>query len=552
MRAWRLTKSPDARAVAERPLPRRGMVGWFDPGKLVATGIDVVISTALGRRADYRLMESVGLGEPPFSYRAWQGTDFYWDYLADTGDGWNSTHAIASLVAQPELSVDGEVLPRGRFLLLGGDEVYPVASRIGYAERLVAPFETAFPKTESLHGAAPYPNLYAIPGNHDWYDGLVSFSRRFTQGRWIGGWKTRQTRSYFAIELPSRWWLWGVDIQLESDIDLGQRDYFAEVAQQLQWGDRVILASAEPDWIYGDIKDPIRESNLAFLEEMLIAPRGATVHVWLAGDLHHYRRHEHVDDPNFQRITSGGGGAYLASTHQAAFGPSTNVARRTVEVGRDRFEQRAAYPGPATSWRLSLLNIFFLIRNWKFGLVTGLAYATLTWLRPAPPLGYREFFSDPVRAIWAGAVLLLASFFAFYSGKDGPLFRLVGGVTHAVIHIAAALAVASWTAKLFGDFAGAAFGRFALNFLGGAIVGPILLGLFLMIGANLFGAYTDEAFSALRIQDFKHFLRFRIRPGGALDIYAIGIDRVPRAADARARYRLIDGPIRITPSPPGP
>ena len=73
-----------------------------------------------------------------------------------------------------------------------------------------------------------------------------------------------------------------------------------------------------------------------------------------------------------------------------------------------------------------------------------------------------------------------------------------------------------------------------------------------MIGANLFGAYTDQAFSALRIQDFKHFLRFRIRPGGALDIYAIGIDRVPRAADARARYRLIDGPIRITPSPPGP
>src|SRR5262245_52158704 len=365
MRAWRLSKSKDARAVALRPLPRRDMVHWFDPAQLIPTGIDVAISTALGRRFDYRLMESVGPGEPPISYRAWHGGDFYWDYLADTGDGWNSTHAIASLVGQSELSIGDEHLPRGRFLLLGGDEVYPVASRRGYAERLVAPFETAFPRRDPRVGDGLYPNLFAIPGNHDWYDGLVSFSRRFTQGRWIGGWKTRQTRSYFAIELPSRWWLWAVDVQFEADIDLGQREYFAEIAQRLQWGDRVILASAEPDWIYGDIKDPIRESNLAYLEEMLIAPRGATVHVWLAGDLHHYRRHEHVDDPNFQRITSGGGGAYLASTHQAVFGPSTNVARRTVEVGRDRFEQRAAYPSPATSWRLSLLNTFFLVKNWR-------------------------------------------------------------------------------------------------------------------------------------------------------------------------------------------
>jgi hypothetical protein len=151
-------------------------------------------------------------------------------------------------------------------------------------------------------------------------------------------------------------------------------------------------------------------------------------------------------------------------------------------------------------------------------------------------------------------VLVLASFFAFYSGKDGRVFRLVGGVAHAVIHIAAALAVASWTSMLFeGHLTTAPFWRFVLNFAGGAVVGPVLLGLYLMVGANLFGAYTDEAFSALRIEDFKHFLRFRVRPDGALDIFAIGIDRVPRSGDARAQYRLVDGPIRITPArPPGP
>jgi hypothetical protein len=441
------------------------MVRWFDPGQLLSTGIEVLISTAMGQRSDYRLMEDIA-AQGHFDYSAWEGRDdtgFCFDFLADTGDGWNSTYAIAALAAQPVLDVGVERLPRGRVLVLGGDEVYPVASRENYRERLVMPFETAFPEPEddsplkhpprmqpaSPDGAPNDTDLFVIPGNHDWYDGLISFSRLFAEGRQIGEWQTLQRRSYFALLLPCRWWLWGVDVQLESEIDLGQRDYFRDVAaQHLRKGDRVILASAEPDWIYGDIKDPRRESNLAYLEERIIDPAGATVYLWLAGDLHHYRRHERADDPRFQRITSGGGGAYLASTHQSVFGPSTNVARQTVEVGNVRFEQQAVFPSSATSWRLSLLNLFFLIKNWKFGLVTGLAYAALTWLRPERPERMLDFFTDPVRALWAGALFLLASFFAFYSGRDGRLFRLIGGVVHAAVHVLAALAVASWTAVL--------------------------------------------------------------------------------------------------------
>jgi hypothetical protein len=69
-----------------------------------------------------------------------------------------------------------------------------------------------------------------------------------------------------------------------------------------------------------------------------------------------------------------------------------------------------------------------------------------------------------------------------------------------------------------------------------------------MTGANIFGAYTNEAFSALRIQDYKHFLRLRIRPSGTLEIFPIAIDRVPRRGQDRARYRLIEGPIKINPA----
>ena len=561
MRLWRQTKSEEARAKGLLAPPRRGMVHWYDPGQLLSTGVEVLISTAMGQRSDYRLMEDSAAPDH-FDYSAWEGRDdtgFYFDFLADTGDGWNSTYAMAALAAQPALEVGTEKLPRGRFLVLGGDEVYPVASRDNYKERLVVPFETAFPEFRNrnehrMQRAAPdgdesETDLFVIPGNHDWYDGLVSFSRLFAQGRRIGEWQTLQRRSYFALLLPYRWWLWGVDVHLESEIDVGQRNYFRDIAaDHLRKGDRVILASAEPDWIYGDIKDPRRESNLAYLEERIINPAGADVYLWVAGDIHHYRRHERADDCRYQRITSGGGGAYLSSTHQSVFGPSTNVARKTVEVGNVRFEQRAAFPSVATSWRLSLLNLFFLVRNWKLGLVTGLIYAALTWLRPKRPEDWLEFFTDPVRALWVGAVLLLASFFAFYSGRDGRAFRLIGGVVHAAAHTVAALTVASLTAKFVPDGGyWAPVWRFGLNFLGGAIVGPVLLGSYLMIGANLFGAYVNEAFSALRIQDYKHFLRFRIRPDGTLEIFPIAIDRIPRAGEDRGQYRLIEGPIEIKP-----
>ena len=51
--------------------------------------------------------------------------DFWFDFIADTGDGGNSTYTVARLLAQPRLRVkmNGSVhsLPRGQLLLIGGD-----------------------------------------------------------------------------------------------------------------------------------------------------------------------------------------------------------------------------------------------------------------------------------------------------------------------------------------------------------------------------------------------------------------------------------------------
>ena len=69
-------------------------------------------------------------------------------------------------------------------------------------------------------------DLFATPGNHDWYDGLTAFSRMMFQGKTIGDYRTRQNRSYFVIKLRDNLHLLGIDNQLSSDIDIPQVNYF--------------------------------------------------------------------------------------------------------------------------------------------------------------------------------------------------------------------------------------------------------------------------------------------------------------------------------------
>lgn len=52
--------------------------------------------------------------------------ELWFDFMADTGDGGNSTYTIARLLAQPSLRLLNkearfETLPRGQLFLLGGD-----------------------------------------------------------------------------------------------------------------------------------------------------------------------------------------------------------------------------------------------------------------------------------------------------------------------------------------------------------------------------------------------------------------------------------------------
>lgn len=554
------------------------MVGWYDPGQLARTAIQVAISTIFGRNADYRTTEALATPEPePESsvaleprnegYFDYSATDKLWiDYVADTGDGWDSTYSIAYCVSQPTLQVAGvsEPMPRADILVFGGDEVYPTSGRPVYRQRLIDPYESALPKTYP-----PHPRVFAIPGNHDWYDSLVSFTRLFCQKRWFGGWLTRQSRSYFALKLPHRWWLIGTDVQLDSDIDLRQVKYFQQIAKCMDPEDRIILCTAEPHWIYDKLlkryDNEINENNLAFLEEKVFCRK---VEVFISGDLHHYRRHSTKEHRH--KITAGGGGGFLHPTHG---GDVTEL--------RNHYVLQKSFPSREESSRLTWRNLAFVAKNWQFGLIPAILYTLTCWsvMADVGRFGLSEWWlafktasvasiSNPGPVFW---ILAVWGGFLLFTDTYSKLYRWIAGTVHGLTHLFC-LFLIGWFATYIGEqyfhlifrstwqllLAG------GLIFVLGWIVGSIVMGIYLLISLNIFKYHANEAFSALAIQDWKNFLKVKIDETG-VTIFPIGIRRVARKWKATEDMRgsiyvpddpkatppeLIDGPIFVSGSSP--
>jgi hypothetical protein len=440
-------------------MPR--MVSWYDPRLLARIGVRTIISAVFGQYADQRLIQAVT--DPAedkeliarYDYSDPQSADAhkriatdengaYWiDYVADVGDGFDSTYTLAYLLAQDELDVRGAGrLRHGELLIMGGDQCYPQATREEYKKRLLTPYDWAFSV------ANPDRKLFAIPGNHDWYDGLNAFDSLFcaardklsnNRGNVIGGWQCQQHRSYWAIRLPYNWWIWGADIQFSKYLDISQVNYFEEVAQQMGPQDCLIICLAEPSWLLADFSGQDEEENF-FKISTIARKRGARIAAVVAGDWHHYNRYyAHELDMHF--ITSGGGGAFLHPTHvlrnnisvrwperphdadaplQDAPGarPGEGWKARAYDIRLKRNTKAAAgiveqavqdvedvlleplhapaagkrkrrqplrpqapkcYPSKARSYLLSLGNIFFPFYNPAFAIGIGLIYWLITW-----------------------------------------------------------------------------------------------------------------------------------------------------------------------------
>jgi hypothetical protein len=398
-----------------RTYPR--MVRWFNPILLIKLLNNVVTSAMFGQYADRRLIIAALDTVPPEKHLeratafvnefSTEGMGPVWfDFVADLGDGFDSTFAVACLLARKECEVEGKILPRGQMLIMGGDEVYPLANAHTYRNQLFQPYRWAFPDPDRKD-----PNgvpLFAIPGNHDWYDGLVQFLAYFTPTRptHFGGWRTHQKRSYFAIQLTETWWLWAMDIQLAEDMDQPQADYFETIARsnELLRGSRIILCTAEPGWLYTDTNTNSWEIVDYALSIIKRADKELTIPLLLSGDTHHYSRYQAVDGTQF--VTSGGGGAFLHPTHQLEKDVSVRwnsrkvkltLAEKATEVqdteqatSDEQTEappkqgsaakpaptatQPAVYPSISISQDLLWQNIWFAFKNWDFSILMGLVY----------------------------------------------------------------------------------------------------------------------------------------------------------------------------------
>ena len=82
------------------------MVGWYDPRQLLETAQQVAISSIFGRYSDHRLLEALepesgDWADLSVNESGQPRGELWLHYVADTGDGWSSTYAVAYWLAQP-------------------------------------------------------------------------------------------------------------------------------------------------------------------------------------------------------------------------------------------------------------------------------------------------------------------------------------------------------------------------------------------------------------------------------------------------------------------
>ncbi|KAL5198031.1 hypothetical protein ABZP36_001543 [Zizania latifolia] len=633
------------------------MVPWYSGTStdLFKTVFDLMVSVTLFvGRFDMRMMQAAMNKTPDESkgsdllYDHLDEKDELWfDFIADTGDGGNSTYAVARLLAQPSLVIKSDdsrlTLPRGELLLIGGDLAYPNPSSFSYERRFFCPFEyalqppawykpehIALEKPELPLGVSKLrqyrgPQCFMIPGNHDWFDGLHTFMRYICHKSWLGGWFLPQKRSYFALKLPNGWWVFGLDQALHGDIDVYQFKFFAELCQQkVGESDSVILITHEPNWLLDWYWADNTGTNVTYLIREYLRGR---CKLRMAGDLHHYMRHSCIESKEPVHVqhllVNGCGGAFLHPTH---------VFENFKEFYGNKYEMKVAYPSYDDSSRIALGNILkFRRKNWQFDVIGGFVYFVLVFSMFPQCDSFRilreDSWADRVNsfftAMWnvvfeilehsyvslAGVVTLLMVSFFFVPTKLSRRRRALLGFLHAAAHLTSAVLLMllmelaieicirnnllatsgfhtlyEWYRKVesehFPDPTGLrtrlehwTFGLYpaCIKYLmsafdipevmavtrsticrkgieslprGGAIiyyvcvflyfwvlstpVVSLVFGSYLYICINWFHIHFDEAFSSLRIANYKAFTRFHIKKNGDLEVFTLAVDKVPK------------------------
>ncbi|RHY29767.1 hypothetical protein DYB32_009127 [Aphanomyces invadans] len=601
--------------------------------------------------------------------------DVWFDFMADCGDGFNSSFQIARMLAQPHLKVtvpltnatfprhDSVTLPRGNCLVIGGDLAYPHPDADSYEYAMKPPtwYDPAVISTKkptlprSCQSLKEYagPTCFAIPGrspvvtldvshrwgfsagNHDWFDGLNTYSRFVCERDWLGGWHLPQNTSFFALQLPHGWWVFGCDLALEDDINVEQFACFEAIVEaHIGPTDRVIIVTHEPSWILDAYEHRRSEEKLQYLITTILAGR---VVVRLAGDVHNYTRHSlmeydqpqeahptgtasanakprstpslsvktsasnenltsmspfspvakhfpHMNDvkhpspamdstnpmPSIATeikpapeapahlIVSGGGGAFLHPTHvpsgdnlvasqrlytRASCYPSEKVCRcrLVISVATSLCHSMAAFSVliafesmfQAASDGYLPLKARRVTLCWTSGALGGddgvdalykyyqIHVPNMVQLRSYDYFSLIPLYSTCVKYILTIFDGTVARFLVVVAHGDRSL------VPQAVAVYRTDICQAGFDSLTRSEVLAYYCSVFLYFWVAATPLSGVIVGVYLYLAVNVFHSHYNEAFSALRVASYKNFLRLHIKSNGDLEIFALGVDKMP-------------------------
>jgi Calcineurin-like phosphoesterase len=257
-------------------------------------------------------------------------SEFSFLLLGDTGEGDYSQYAVVP----PALAMGADT----DFMVVCSDVIYPAGEAADYELKFYRPY-------------AGYPGpIFAIPGNHDWYDGLRGFMRVFcglkgeylpTNWRGLPGFLARrlwrppdpvddaaldqakekyrgepgqqevQPGPYWALDYPAIRII-GIDTGITGGIDRDQAAWLREVSAGPK---PKVLVTGKPLYVDDRIKSGPIEGGSATVHDIVEDPAHHYVAA-IGGDTHNYQRYcKAVGDRTIEYIVSGGGGAFMHATH---------------------------------------------------------------------------------------------------------------------------------------------------------------------------------------------------------------------------------------------
>ncbi|MPZ65816.1 MAG: metallophosphoesterase [Pseudonocardiaceae bacterium] len=254
--------------------------------------------------------------------------------VGDPGEGDNAQYAVAHELAEQSKSAD--------FAVICSDVIYPAGDQADYGRKFHHPYRNV---------GVP---IYALPGNHDWYEGLHAFMHYFCKlddpgyvprfGRgpaaWLASrlWRKPQQDSgtaggadgvtvaerpppdpvqpapYFAIDAgPARYV--GIDTGINGEVDAAQYEWLQRVSLQCPERPKILL-TGKPIYVDGTYRPGRVIGSRQTVDQVVTDPRANFV-MAIGGDIHNYQRYpvKLADERTIQYVVSGGGGAYMHATH---------------------------------------------------------------------------------------------------------------------------------------------------------------------------------------------------------------------------------------------